>query len=312
MHDQRLPPAIFLAGPTATGKTALAMALAAEFPVEIVSVDAAQVYRGMDIGTAKPSLEERARVPHQLIDIRDPAEIYSAADFRADALQAMHAITARRRIPLLVGGTLFYFRALEHGLPDLPAADPAVRARLLAEAEQHGWRALHARLQRLDPDRAARIHPNDPQRTLRALEIIELTGRTASAFGMRGQAELPYRVIKLFLYPQDRDWLHARIAARFQAMLAQGFLDEARALFARPDLRPELPSLRTVGYRQAGLYLSGKINYDALTERAVTATRQLAKRQMTWIRAETADERFDCSAADPLAAMRRRLAIRLS
>ena len=312
MHNGPLPPAIFLAGPTATGKTAVAMALAAEFPVEIVNVDAAQVYRGLDIGTAKASLEERARVPHRLIDIRDPAEIYSAADFRTDALRAMQEITAAGRIPLLAGGTLFYFRTLEQGLPDLPAADAALRARLLAEAESIGWAALHAGLRRLDPDRAARIHPNDPQRTLRALEIIELTGQAASAFGMRGHMELPYRVIKLFLYPEDRGWLHARIATRFQAMLDQGFLDEARALFGRPDLRPDMPSLRTVGYRQAGLYLSGQINYDALIERAVTATRQLAKRQMTWIRSEPAGERLDCSAADPLPAVRNRLAVWLS
>lgn len=298
MHVSALPPAVYLMGPTAAGKTALALALAEALPVEIVSVDAAQVYRGLDIGTAKPTTAERARVPHHLIDIRDPAEVYSAADFRADALTAMAGITARGRIPLLAGGTMFYFRALEHGLPDLPSADPQLRARLLAEAKRDGWAALHERLRSLDPDRAARIHPNDPQRTLRALEIIALTGRAASAYGLRGTASLPYRLIKLALYPQDRNWLYERIALRFRQMLGAGFLDEARRLFARTDLPAAHPVLRTVGYRQAGLYLSGEINYDAMVERAVIATRQLAKRQMTWLRADPDAQRFDCS-GDP-------------
>lgn len=312
MTNPALPPAIFLAGPTATGKTDLALSLAEEFPVEIINVDAAQVYRGMDIGTAKPGAAERARVPHHLIDIRDPSEIYSAAEFREDALAAMQAITARGRIPLLVGGTLFYFRALQHGLPDLPSADPALRARLLAMAEAEGWASLHRRLQQLDPDRAARIHPNDPQRTLRALEIIELTGRAASEFGMQGSETLPYRAIRLFLYPENRDWLHDRIARRFHAMLEDGFLEEARQLFARPDLDPSLPSLRTVGYRQAGLYLSAGINYDAFVERAITATRQLAKRQMTWLRALQDSARFDCQTANLHPAIRNWLIAKLS
>jgi len=307
-----LPPAIFLAGPTATGKTDLALALAEALPVEIINVDAAQVYRGMDIGTAKPGAAERARVPHHLIDIRDPSEIYSAAEFRDDALAAMQDITARGRIPLLVGGTLFYFRALQHGLPDLPSADPALRARLLAMAEAEGWASLHRRLQQLDPDRAARIHPNDPQRTLRALEIIELTGRAASTFGMQGEEVLPYRAIRLFLYPENRDWLHERIARRFHAMLEAGFLEEARQLFARPDLDPSFPSLRTVGYRQAGLYLSAGINYDAFVERAITATRQLAKRQMTWLRALQDSARFDCETANLHSAIRNWLIAKLS
>jgi tRNA dimethylallyltransferase len=313
MHASGLPPAIFLMGPTASGKTALAVALAAELPVELVSVDAAQVYRGLDIGTAKPSLEERARVPQRLIDIRDPGEAYSAADFRADALQAMGEITAAGRIPLLVGGTLFYFRALERGLPPLPSADPGLRAQLLREAEEQGWDRMHARLRALDPARAARIHPHDPQRLLRALEIIALTGRAASAYGMHGEGQLPYRLAKLVLYPQDRDWLHRRIAERFDAMLAAGFLEEARALFARPGLAPELPALRTVGYRQAGLYLTGQINYDRFVQTALAATRQLAKRQLTWLRAETDSLRLDCSGAgDLLAAARAVLFARLS
>lgn len=297
MQDTRLPPAIFLMGPTAAGKTALAMALHARLPVEIVSVDAAQVYRGLDIGTAKPTLEERARYPHRLIDIRDPAEIYSAADFCADALQAMREISAAGRIPLLVGGTMFYFRALERGLPPLPSADPGVRDRLQQELDQFGQAALHARLAALDPARAARVHPNDPQRIVRALEIIALSGRTASSYGNQDATPLPYRVVKLALYPENRAWLHGRIEERFHAMLAQGLLDEAGALFARTDLRPSLPSLRTVGYRQAGLYLSKKVNYNQMIELGITATRQLAKRQLTWLRAETDCQRLDCSGA---------------
>ncbi|MDH4187688.1 MAG: tRNA (adenosine(37)-N6)-dimethylallyltransferase MiaA [Nitrospira sp.] len=292
----RLPPAIFLTGPTASGKTSLAMQIAAEFPVDIVSVDAAQVYRGLDIGTAKPNLEERTRFPHRLIDICEPSEIYSAADFRVDALRAMQEITAAGRIPLLVGGTLFYFRALEKGLPDLPAADPELRKSLLHDADTHGWDVLYERLRSLDPERAKRIHPNDPQRILRALEIIHLSGKTASGFRDFEAEPLPYEPIKIQLYPNDRTWLHARINRRFQEMLDQGFLDEAQQLFLKPGLHPDLPSMRTVGYRQAGLYLSKKINYDALINLATTATRQLAKRQLTWMRGEQGAERFDCSA----------------
>ncbi|HJX18543.1 MAG TPA: tRNA (adenosine(37)-N6)-dimethylallyltransferase MiaA [Acidiferrobacterales bacterium] len=297
MQDTRLPPAIFLMGPTASGKTALAMALHDRFPVEIVSVDAAQVYRGLDIGTAKPSRQERVRAPHRLIDIREPSEVYSAADFRIDALQAMQEITAAGRIPLLVGGTMFYFRALERGLPQLPGADPALRAQLQREMDQPGQPGLYARLAMLDPARAARIHPNDPQRILRALEIIMLTGRTASSFGQQGDSILPYQVTKIALAPEHRPWLHQRIAARFSNMLAEGFLDEANALFARAELVPSLPAMRTVGYRQAGLYLSEKINYNQMVEMAITATRQLARRQLTWLRAETGCHWLDCSGA---------------
>lgn len=282
-------------GPTAAGKTALAMALHDRLPIEIISVDAAQVYRGLDIGTAKPTREERGRIPQRLIDIRDPSEIYSAADFCHDALQAMAEISAAGRIPLLAGGTMFYFRALEQGLPQLPGADASVRIRLQDEMDQQGQAALHARLALLDPVRAARIHPNDPQRVVRALEIITLTGRTASSYGMQGASPLPYRVIKLALYPENRTWLHQRIAERFYAMLDQGLLDEAQALFARTDLTPDLPSLRTVGYRQAGLYLSKKVNYNQMIEMGIAATRQLAKRQLTWLRADTETPRLDCS-----------------
>lgn len=272
------------------------MQIAAEFPVEIISVDAAQVYRGLDIGTAKPSLEERARFPHRLIDIRDPSEIYSAADFRADALQAMQEITAAGRIPLLVGGTLFYFRALERGLPDLPTSDPELRASLLQEAETLGWDVMHKRLRALDPVRAERVHPNDPQRILRALEIIQLSGRAASDFGKFGAEPLPYDLIKIQLYPDNRDWLHQRIAQRFEVMLQAGFLDEAARLFQRPELHSGLPAMRAVGYRQAGLYLSKTINYDAMIDLVVSATRQLAKRQLTWLRSERNSCRINCSA----------------
>jgi len=296
MQNSRFPPAIFLMGPTAAGKTRLTLALHAALPVDVISVDAAQVYRGLDVGTAKPTLEERARVPHRLIDICDPADSYSAANFCVDALAAMQEITAAGRIPLLVGGTMFYFRALEYGLPELPGADPAVRADLLEEATHRGWMAMHRKLADRDPARAARIHPNDPQRILRALEIIALTGRAASSYGARGPRRLPYDVVKLALFPEDRGWLHARIAERFRNMLAEGFMDEARALFARSGMSPDLPAMRTVGYRQAGLYLSGKINYDHFIEQAVAATRQLAKRQYTWMRADTEIQRLDCSA----------------
>lgn len=312
MTHPNLPPAVFLMGPTAAGKTELALRLAAEFPFEIVNVDAAQVYRGLDIGTAKPSLEERRRVPHHLIDIRDPAEIYSAADFRADALRVMRDISAAGRIPLLAGGTMFYFRALQHGLPDLPGADPALRARLLQEAGTLGWEALHERLAALDPVRAARIHRNDPQRTVRALEIIALTGRPASSYGRDGSGDFPYRVVKLALYPDDRAWLHERIARRFRAMLAQGFLDEARTLFARADLSPDAPAARAVGYRQAGLFLTGKINYDAFVDSAIAATRQLAKRQLTWLRSDAEAERIACDRAGVAERVRAAVFARLS
>jgi len=284
-------------GPTATGKTDLALALASEYPFEIVNVDAAQVYRGLDIGTAKPSREERARVPHHLIDIRDPAEPYSAADFSTDARRVMDEITARGRIPLLAGGTMFYFRALEFGLPDLPGADPELRAQLMLEAEERGWDAMHEKLAQLDPVRAAKVHRNDPQRTIRALEIIELTGKPASSYRAVSESSLPYRVIKLALFPENRDWLHERIAARFVAMLERGFLDEARALFARAEVSPDAPAARAVGYRQAGQFLSGKVNYDEFVEQAVAATRQLAKRQMTWLRSEPEAQRLFCDRA---------------
>jgi tRNA dimethylallyltransferase len=283
-----LPRAIFLMGPTASGKTALAIALRERFPVDIISVDSALVYRGMDIGTAKPDAETLRRAPHALIDIRDPAERYSAAEFREDALAAMAQSVARGRVPLLVGGTMLYFRALSRGLAELPSASPELRRSLEAEAEARGWQALHRRLAALDPPAARRIHPNDPQRIQRALEVIELTGQRISDLQeAQGDSRLGYRVLRLVACPQPRAVLHARIEQRFEQMLEQGFLEEVERLRARGDLQRDLPSMRCVGYRQAWSYLEGEIDYDEMCRRAVVATRQLAKRQLTWLRRET-------------------------
>ncbi|MGN6119425.1 MAG: tRNA (adenosine(37)-N6)-dimethylallyltransferase MiaA [Rhodanobacter sp.] len=282
------PLAIFLMGPTASGKTALACALSERFPLDLVSVDSALVYRGMDIGTAKPDQATLARHPHALVDIRDPGQPYSAADFRADALPVMQRISAQGRVPLLVGGTGLYFRALQQGLSDLPEADPATRARLAAEAQQLGWPALHARLAALDPAAAGRIGCNDVQRLQRALEVIELTGRPLSELQRGGTAaRFPWRVLKLALLPTDRRVLHERIARRFDTMLAEGFLDEVRALRARGDLHADLPAIRAVGYRQAWEHLDGQTDAATFRDRAIYATRQLAKRQITWLRSDT-------------------------
>ena len=292
--DQR-PLAVFLMGPTASGKTALACALSDRFPVELVSVDSALVYRGLDIGSAKPDAATLARYPHRLIDIRDPAEPYSAADFRGDAVAAMQDITGRGRVPLLVGGTGLYFRALQQGLSQLPEANPEVRERLAAQASTEGWPALHERLRRLDPTAAERIGPNDAQRIQRALEVIELTGRPLSEQQRGGSGErFPWRVLKLALVPGDRAPLHARIARRFDAMLADGFLDEVRGLRARGDLHADLPAIRAVGYRQAWEHLDGQTSAAEFRDRGVFATRQLAKRQMTWLRGE-----LDARVLDP-------------
>ncbi|MCG6868189.1 MAG: tRNA (adenosine(37)-N6)-dimethylallyltransferase MiaA [Gammaproteobacteria bacterium] len=282
-----LPPAIFVMGPTASGKTELAVELAGRVPCGIISVDSAMVYRGMDIGTAKPGPEILGKAPHRLIDIVDPAQPYSAACFREDALREMAAVVAAGAVPVLVGGTMLYFRALERGLSELPQADPGLRERILAEARSIGWPALHERLRGIDPVSAARIHPNDPQRLQRALEVCEVTGRPLSEFhaAARGGA-LPYRVIKLGLVPGDRDALKLRIAGRFRSMLRAGLVDEVRVLRRRGDLGTGLPSVRAVGYRQVWDYLDGVLDYDAMADRAVIATRQLAKRQMTWLRSE--------------------------
>ncbi|MCX7514130.1 tRNA (adenosine(37)-N6)-dimethylallyltransferase MiaA [Frateuria sp. STR12] len=289
------PLAIFLMGPTASGKTALACALRERFALELVSVDSALVYRGLDIGAAKPDAAMLARHPHALLDLRDPSEPYSAADFRADALAAMARIHAHGRVPLLVGGTGLYFRSLQRGLSALPDAAPAIRARLAGEAAVCGWPALHARLARLDATAAARIGRNDAQRLQRALEVIELTGRPLSEQQTGGSGEpFPWRVLKLALLPADRGELHARIAQRFDAMLAAGFLDEVKALRARGDLSADLPALRAVGYRQAWEHLDGAIDAPTFRDKGIFATRQLAKRQITWLRAE-----LDARALDP-------------
>lgn len=292
-HDTR-PLAIFLMGPTASGKTALACALAERFALDLISVDSALVYRGLDIGSAKPDADTLARHPHALIDIRDPASPYSAADFRADALPVMQAITARGCIPLLVGGTGLYFRALQQGLSALPEANAPLRALISAEAAEIGWPQLHARLSGHDPVAAARIGQNDAQRIQRALEVIALTGRPLTELQDAAVRQpFPWRVLKLALLPTDRAPLHARIAERFDAMLAAGFLDEVRALRGRGDLHPDLPAIRAVGYRQAWQHLDGLFDSAQLRERGIFATRQLAKRQITWLRSELDARTFD-------------------
>ncbi|HDL7685968.1 TPA: tRNA (adenosine(37)-N6)-dimethylallyltransferase MiaA [Yersinia enterocolitica] len=278
------PPAIFIMGPTASGKTALSIALRQRLPVELVSVDSALIYRGMDIGTAKPSAEELALAPHRLIDIRDPAESYSAADFRKDALKEMADITAAGRIPLLVGGTMLYFKALLDGLSPLPSADPQVRQHIEQQAAELGWEALHQQLAEIDPVAAARIHPNDPQRLSRALEVFFISGKTLTELTKISGETLPYRVHQFAIAPVSRELLHQRIELRFHQMLDAGFETEARALFDRGDLHTDMPAIRCVGYRQMWSYLSGEIDYDEMVYRGICATRQLAKRQMTWLR----------------------------
>ncbi len=290
------PLAICLMGPTAAGKTDLAVALHDALPCGVISVDSALVYRGMDIGTAKPSPELLARVPHRLVDILDPAEAYSAGRFREDASAAMAEIAADGRIPLLVGGTMLYFRALERGLADLPTADPELRAELAAEGERRGWPAMHRRLAEVDPEAAAAIHPNDPQRIQRALEVHRLAGRPLSDLQRAARALTPpWRLLKLVVAPEERAWLHARIAQRFIAMLEEGFLDEVAALRARGDLHLGCPSMRAVGYRQAWQHLDGEFDRETLVARAVAATRQLAKRQFTWLRRETRANWFEAT-----------------
>jgi tRNA dimethylallyltransferase len=285
-------------GPTASGKTGLALELAERLPSEIVSVDSALVYRHMDIGTAKPDPATRARVPHHLIDILDPTESYSAGQFVQDALRVMSEITARGRIPLLAGGTMLYFKAIQHGLDALPPAEPRVRAEIERRAQSQGWAALHAQLARLDPATGARIRPSDPQRIQRALEVIRLTGAPLSEALGKTRSSLPYRFVSIALVPQNRALLHARIARRFEQMLERGLIDEVRALRSRFELNRELPSMRCVGYRQVSQFLEGELDYAALEEKAIAATRQLAKRQMTWLRAMPEAKVFDCFAPD--------------
>ena len=298
-----LPPAIFLMGPTASGKTDLAIELAQRLPCEIISVDSALVYRGMDIGTAKPAPELLAQFPHRLIDIRDPAEAYSAAEFRSDALAAMAEATAAGRIPLLIGGTMLYYKALLDGLAAMPSADAAVRAELEARAEAEGLAALHAELAQVDPESAARIHPNDPQRLVRALEVYRVSGQSMSEhrrLQAEGREALPYQVVQLAIAPAERSVLHQRIALRFRLMLEQGFIDEVQALYQRRDLHAGLPSIRSVGYRQAWDYLDGKIGKEEMSERAIIATRQLAKRQFTWLRSWESLHWLDSLSCDKL------------
>jgi len=278
------PVAFALLGPTASGKSRRAMQVAASHAIEIVSVDSAQVYRGMDIGTAKPTLAERRAVAHHLIDLLDPTERYSAGQFRHDAIRAIAAIHAKGRIPLLVGGTMLYYRALAQGIDSLPQAEPGLRAQIDARAARHGWPALHADLARVDPVAAARLSPNDAQRIQRALEVWELTGKPISALQKSAAPALPFELKAYALSPDDRAELHRRIAARFDAMLRAGLVDELAALRKRFPLNPGLPSMRCVGYRQAWRFLEGEIDGEELRETGIAATRQLAKRQLTWLR----------------------------
>lgn len=283
-HTQR-PPVIMLMGPTASGKTDLAIELVKRFPCEIISVDSALIYRQMDIGTAKPSAEELAIAPHRMIDILDPSEVFSAADFCTQAQQHIDAITAKGHIPLLVGGTMMYYKALLDGLSQLPQADAELRRAIQQQAEQEGWDALHRELQQVDPVSAERIHPNDPQRLNRAIEVYRLTGKPLSVHLAEQQTkQLPFQPLQFSIMPEQRSVLHQRIETRFQQMLAQGFEDEVRQLYQRGDLHPELPSIRCVGYRQMWSYLSGEYDYQEMVYRGVVATRQLAKRQITWLR----------------------------
>lgn len=293
------PPVLFLMGPTAAGKTQLVIRLRQSLPVDIISVDSAMVYKGMDIGTAKPSAEIQAIAPHRLIDICDPTETYSAARFCQDARKEINAIRSIGRIPILVGGTGLYFRSLEHGLSELPSADQETRKSLEEQAQVLGWEKMHARLAAVDPDAAIRIHPNDPQRIQRALEVYELTGMALTEHFSRGQTSgLPFRIIKLIAAPADRSILHRRISQRFHEMLDGGLVPEVERLYQRGDLHPGLPAMRMVGYRQAWKYLEGQLDYQQMIKHAIVATRQLAKRQLTWLRRETKSEWFDSQQPD--------------
>ncbi|HEY3300345.1 MAG TPA: tRNA (adenosine(37)-N6)-dimethylallyltransferase MiaA [Methylophilaceae bacterium] len=295
-----LPPAIFLMGPTASGKTGLAVELYQHLPVELISVDSALVYQGMDIGTAKPDTATLAQAPHHLIDVIPPTQSYSAANFRNDALRLMAAITAKGKIPLLVGGTMLYFNALQSGLSNLPEANPEVRSRLDDEAALIGWPAMHDKLAIIDPETAARLKPTDAQRIQRALEVCELSGKPMSALYLATeQAVLPYNLLKIAIVPSDRKVLHERIALRFEQMLAHGFLDEVRQLLKTyPSLTAETPSMRCVGYRQALEHLRGDYDLAELKEKGIAATRQLAKRQLTWLRGMDDTWEVDCLSPD--------------
>ena len=299
MQD-KLPPAIFIMGPTAAGKTDLALELAKRHPLEIISVDSALVYKGMDIGTAKPSAEILKQFPHHLVDILEPTESYSAGRFRDDALSLMADITSRGKVPLLVGGTMLYFNALQKGMSKLPSADPAVRAKLDAEAAEFGLAYLHQRLAEVDPVAAARIHVNDPQRLQRALEVYELTGKSLTELTAAQGETLPYKVSKIIVAPFDRAVLHQRIAKRYREMVDNGFLTEVQKLYQRGDCHPGLPSIRAVGYRQAWAYLSGELDMETFIDKAIVATRQMAKRQITWLRSQDDGVWFDSGQSLPV------------
>lgn len=287
------PAAVCLMGPTASGKTDLALELARHVPLEIISVDSAMVYRGMDIGTAKPDAAIRAEVPHHLIDVRDPIDAYSAAMFRADAIRLVDEIRSRDRLPLLTGGTMLYFRALKEGFADLPGADVETRRRIQAWADAEGWPSIHRRLAGVDPESAARLNPNDASRLQRALEVFELTGQPLSDLHRDGSAGCPFPLLEIAIVPQDRAALHAAIAGRFRAMLEAGFIEEVKALKARGDLHADLPAIKAVGYRQVWAWLEGEFNYDTMVDRGIIATRQLAKRQFTWLRSWQDLERLE-------------------
>jgi tRNA dimethylallyltransferase len=292
-------PCIFLMGPTASGKTDLAVSLVEHLPCDLISVDSAMVYQGMDIGTAKPPAEILAIAPHRLINIRDPKDSYSVGQFHKEALAEIQAIQSANRIPLLVGGTMLYFHSLLEGLSTLPTANAQVRQRLNCEAEQMGWPALHQRLAQIDPQAAERIHPNDTQRIQRALEVYEVSGDTLTAWYNKAKAQRwSAPLIKIVIAPEQRSVLHVRITQRFNVMLEQGLIEEVRALFERGDLHSELPAMRSVGYRQVWHYLTGKLSYTDLPEKAIIATRQMAKRQLTWLRAQKQAYWFDSLSPD--------------
>ena len=286
-HSEHKPLAIFLMGPTASGKTDLAIQLRQQLPVEVISVDSALIYRGMDIGTAKPSKAELALAPHRLIDICDPAESYSAANFRTDALREMQEISAQGKIPLLVGGTMLYYKALLEGLSPLPSADEKVRSEIEAKAALIGWGGLHQELGKIDPISAQRINPNDSQRINRALEVFYLTGKTLTELTAQKGEALPYDILQFAIAPEQREVLHLRIEQRFHKMIELGFQQEVEKLYRRPDLNENLPSIRCVGYRQMWEYLRGDYDHDEMVFRGICATRQLAKRQITWLRGWT-------------------------
>ena len=297
-------PVICLMGPTATGKTEIAVRLSQSIKADIISVDSALVYRGMDIGTAKPDAETLAIAPHRLIDIRDPVERYSAGDFVADARREIDKIHENGRVPLLVGGTMMYFRSLTEGIADLPPADETIRQRLNSDAEKQGWAGLHSRLAEIDPVAASRINENDSQRIQRALEVYELSGRTLTAWQAESDKDsLPHRFIKLALVPADRGQLHERIEARFESMLRQGFVEEVSGLMGLPGLSADSPSMRAVGYRQIRAHLDGQYDLQTACRNACVATRQLAKRQMTWLRSEKQLKVFDPLESDPFDAI---------